>query len=585
MRRTLQTALLAASLLLASCSDDPTSPSGGDPETLPYDVSIEFFRSYIGSLWGTPDGDIVASGSFLLRYDGQDWEPLPLPPSDYAFEHSWGTTNGDVYTIGRNDIHRFDGVRWNKIDRPAYVSDIWGSDDGHIFVAGGGNHRLYHYDGASWTIDSLVVAPLDWGDPWHLVSGGSDSDVYIAGWSGWIGHYDGVDWSASRPDSNKSFWSMWKAPDGPLYLTTSDSLFTYDGSTLRAIDMGRNMWGVRLSGRSASEVYCTAEGDRWPTTSIFRFDGHAWSHLADAPSQLRATWGDRGSNRLYAAGSGVIYQVRGNTVTESFGKTAWEDHDFRDVWGSDTDGIFLVGSYAYRYFEGTWTDLRKQDLTRNRAHAIWGRSGQELYAVGSGMILHYDGDQWTWVSGGAQLNLFAVGGNDRDVFAVGAEGVILRLRDGRWSPMESGTTYWLQAIYAWDDGAFAAGEDGAVLRYDGREWRPFPSSVNWTITDMFGFGPNSIYAVGGSATEICHFDGKTWTPIFIDYVPGFNLSVWGTSEQNLFIGKSQGQVIHFNGHSWSVLPRVMSSEVDALWGTPRGEIIGAGEAGVVRYTR
>ena len=578
MRASFRTALLATSLLLASCSDDPTTPSGSRVERQ-YDVSFDFFSASVRSLWGTPNGDMYASGAFILKYDGTEWRPLQLPTYDRGFSATWGTSNGDLYAVGFNNIHRYDGSQWHEIARPASVSDVWGSDDGHIFVVGGGNNRLYHYDGATWTVDSLIVANYEF-DPWGRVSGASARDVYIGGTDGWLGHYNGHDWSSMRPDTTRSFsWSLWKAPDGPLYLSSYDSLFTFDGQEIRPVDLGENVWDARVTGRSATEVYCTASGG-----NIFSYDGINWKHVAEMDDFVDALWGDRASNRLFAAGSGAIWKIEGTTPTLSFGQPDRRGGEFADLWGSEEDGLFVVGSRAYRYLDGTWTDLHKHSLTDYPARSVWGRSGHELYAVGDGMILHYDGDQWTWVSGGAGYRLLAVTGTERDAYAVGSNGTILQLRNGRWTPMESGTSYWLLAVYAWDTQAFAAGEDGAIIHYDGREWRPFPSPVSWDIYDMFGFG-NQIYAVGSDQTEICQFNGKSWNPIFVEYSGGVNVSIWGTSQRNLFIGKSDGNVIHFDGSEWSFLPRVTSASVNSLWGAPDGTIITANSRVVVRYTR
>jgi len=522
---------------------------------------------------------MYASGSVILHYDGVEWRPLELPRFDRGFLTTWGTSNGDLYAMGSNNIHRYDGAQWHEIQRPAYVTDSWGSEDGHIFVVGGGNNRLYHYDGATWFVDSLIT-DYRWGDPWGHVSGANNSDVYIAGWGGWLGHFDGDEWTASRPDTMVSFSSIWKAPNGPLYLASFERLFTYDGDRLEPVDLGdEGLWNLRVSGRSANEVYCVSGGG-----DVFSYDGSSWDHVADLPSNVDVVWGERASNRMFAAGRGVIWELEGSTATPSFGSAEAGFQVFRDLWGSEADGIFLIGTHAYRYLNGAWTNLKKEELNDYPANSIWGRSGRELYAVGDHMILHYDGAQWTWVSGAGNSYLYAVAGTDRDVYAVVADGTILQLHDGLWSPMESGTTYYLYAVYAWGDRAFAGGEDGAMMHYNGREWRPFPSPVSWDIYDMFGFG-DRIFAVGADQTEICRFDGKTWKPIFMDYSPGYNGSIWGTSERNLFIGKSDGNVVHFDGSEWSFLPRVTSSGVGSIWGTTSGEIIAVGERNVIRYTR
>ncbi len=574
-------AALAAALSFCSCSDDPVGPGGGgSPVT--YQASVEFFGSEVVSLWGSGSGDVYASGRSIMRYDGQSWEPLVLPNADSGWLRTWGATNGDLYAMGSSEIHRYDGSQWHRIARPASVRDVWGSDNGEIFVVGGSNHRLYHYDGTGWFVDSLQTDG-SW-DRWHIVSGGGPNDVYIGGYGGWLGHFDGQGWQATRVSGTHDFSSIWKAPDGPLYISTYDTLFTYDGVALTPVDLGADIRSYQVSGQSASDVYCLGDPNYFGS-SVLRYDGVEWSHVVDIEDNVYTVWGDRSSNRLFAGGENVVWEVEGATAAQSLGLGDSYGYGFSDLWGSEDDGVYLVGSRAYRYHEGTWSDLKKQDLTETPAYSIWGRTGKELYAVGPGLILHYDGVSWTAVSGAGNRTLNAVAGNRKVVFAVGNNGAILRHDGNAWTPMASGTNYDLYAVYAWENGAFAGGEDGALMRYDGREWRPYPSPVNWNILDMVGFGSNRIFASGSNSAEICTFNGRTWTPIFIGYTRGSNYSIWGTSERDLFLGQGRGDVLHFDGNEWSYLPRITTSVVRSVWGAPGGQLIAASDGGVIRYHR
>jgi hypothetical protein len=570
-------AALAAALILSSCSDDPAGP-GGPPVEANYQATLDFFDSPIVSIWGT-SSDVYASGLSIMRFDGDAWSALVLPGDDSGYLATWGTTNGDIFALGRYAIHRYDGTSWDRMQRPASVRDIWASESGEIFVVGG-NHRLYHYDGSDWFVDSLMT-DFPWGDPWGRVSGGNPDDVYIVGAAGWLGHFDGAQWTKQQTGV-RDYYDCWKAPDGPLYVLSDDSLFTYDGGHLMHEDLGPSAVVTAVGGRSAHEVYCCVRGDNYPEQTLLRHDGNDWMQVCTIDGFVDDIWGDAATGRLFAAGDGVVWNVKGGEAELSLGDSELEPRLF-DAWGSEKGAVYVVGAKAYRYFEGAWTDLHKEELVNDLAFSIWGRSEAEIYAVGPGIILRYDGDAWTALSGGAQSYLIAVGGNDHDVFAVGRNGTILRFDGHAWAPMESSTTYDLYSVYAWDDGAFAAGEDGAVIRYNGREWRPFPTPVSWAIYDLFGFGPKDIYAVGDNSTEMCHFNGLEWKPVFIGYTGGINESIWGTSGRNLFIGQSSGNVLHFDGRTWSFLPRVTTSLVTSVWGTHEREIVAVSRGGVARY--
>ncbi len=582
MRHSLYATAALAALLLSSCSDDPVTP--GIPQATEYSASLEFYNYRLRSLWGDESG-VCVSGSSIMRFDGEQWSAMILPESDAGDWRTWGTSTGDMFALGSSRLNKFDGTAWHGIPRPASVRDVWGAPNGEVFVVG--YRRLYHYDGTDWSVDSLIVPSPVWDpgldDPFRYIAGDSPDDVYVFGSVGWFGHFDGSDWSATRPDTTREFNRGWKAPDGPLYALNYGRLFTYDGTSLTPVDLGTAGYVSAIAGRSADEVYCAID-EYASNNSILRYDGASWSKIAEIPGNVESIWGDQSTNRLFASGYDVLWEVNGSTPKQSLG-TRGDDNTFYDVWGSDEGAIYAIGTHAYRYVDGNWEDLKKQELTLSAAYSIWGRSENEIYAVGPGMILHYDGAKWVQVSGGAQHYLHAVSGNAEEVFAVGYRGVILRYDGQSWKQMESGTSYELFAVHAWEGGAFAGGESGALMRYDGKDWRPANSPVSWAILDFFGFDSDRIIAVGSNGSEVCYWDGNTWKPEFIGYLLGANYSVWGTSERNIFISKGNGDVVHFDGQLWSALPRLTGQELTGIWGDDNGQIFAAGYGGVIRYSR
>jgi hypothetical protein len=62
--------------------------------------------------------------------------------------------------------------------------------------------------------------------------------------------------------------------------------------------------------------------------------------------------------------------------------------------------IYAAGLGAYRYEHGVWTDLNKEYTSQNEAYAIAGRHRNDIYIVGDAMVMHYDGEKWTWINSG-----------------------------------------------------------------------------------------------------------------------------------------------------------------------------------------
>jgi hypothetical protein len=62
--------------------------------------------------------------------------------------------------------------------------------------------------------------------------------------------------------------------------------------------------------------------------------------------------------------------------------------------------------------------------------SVWGSSASNVFAGGSGSILHYDGSSWSAMMSGADVTNFSgiAGGSASDAFAVGSFGAILHYR-------------------------------------------------------------------------------------------------------------------------------------------------------------
>jgi len=57
---------------------------------------------------------------------------------------------------------------------------------------------------------------------------------------------------------------------------------------------------------------------------------------------------------------------------------------------------------------------------------VWGTSAADVYAVGAGTMLHYDGQAWTEVQSVLQRLAGVWGSSAGDVFTVGSGGTIIR---------------------------------------------------------------------------------------------------------------------------------------------------------------
>jgi hypothetical protein len=93
---------------------------------------------------------------------------------------------------------------------------------------------------------------------------------------------------------------------------------------------------------------------------------------------------------------------------------------------------------------------------------------------------------------------------------VGDGGIILHYDGNNWSLMSSGTTDDINGIWGSSSSdIFAVGYAGMILHYDGHTWSPTFSGASDDFNSIWGSSKSDIFAVGRSS--IFHYDGRSWT--------------------------------------------------------------------------
>ncbi|MDP2037910.1 MAG: hypothetical protein Q8L04_11045 [Ignavibacteria bacterium] len=80
-----------------------------------------------------------------------------------------------------------------------------------------------------------------------------------------------------------------------------------------------------------------------------------------------------------------------------------------------------------------------------------------------------------------------------------------------------------------------------------------PGNESLSLTRIWGLNPDNVWAIGFSsytATSIWHFNGSQWR---CDSVPRHiqPTSIWGNSENEVWLGNSNSTIWKYNGASWS----------------------------------
>jgi hypothetical protein len=240
----------------------------------------------------------------------------------------------------------------------------------------------------SWKAATLVNQDL------NAVWGTTDGDIYAAGTSNTLLHYDGGSWEQISQIKNSTpsidLMSLWGAPPVPVVCGGKQGIFFLD------------------------------DGMRWLKFTL----------TSTALSDNNALWGLSATN-IYAVGSsGVIRFFNGtswNSVTSTITSL-----NLYCIWGSSADNILIGGELGtLLHYNGiTWESVSLGSINQD-LRAIWGSSASDVYATGSdGDILHYDGSTWNPVFTTSGISLYTLWGSAADdVFAAGNNGKIFHHYD------------------------------------------------------------------------------------------------------------------------------------------------------------
>jgi hypothetical protein len=280
--------------------------------------------------------------------------------------------------------------------------------------------------------------------------------------------------------------------------------------------------------------------------------------------------------------------------------------------------------------------------TTSDLYGVWGSGPNDVWAVGSGVALHWEGTSWsvsvlpTMDAGGA-LTLSGVWGSAaNDVWAVGSAtgfppefappfppGVIVHWTGVAWSSLPLPPAPGLSLSGVWGTGAndvwSVGGGNGffTAVHWDGTAWsaanflgKGGVDSSNALLRGIWGSGPNDVWAGGWSFSgaggldwdysAFFHWDGTAWsvsnapTDAYPVSASTTISSIWGLGSNEVWVGGGRGSgareelgfVDRWNGMGWSSSLSPSSSiappgGVNGLWGSGPNDMWAVGGGGTI----
>jgi hypothetical protein len=242
------------------------------------------------------------------------------------------------------------------------------------------------------------------------------------------------------------------------------------------------------------------------------FDGSEWRELdTDSGASFWWVWGNGPNDVYYVGENGRAVYWDGSVAIDMATPTA--DTLF-GVWGSDAGDVWAVGGDAVSdpttgvilHLEGgLWVDATPAGVD-GALFKVWGTAANDIYAVGQrGLILHWDGSEWTPQSCDTDVSLFTVaGGSAGDGWAVGGgpATVCSSSGDGTWTAVDTGVPAGiLNGVSVSPEGdVWVVGMGGVKLHRDTTgAW--LDETNNPPFVDLHGVWAETsgiVYTVGGN---------------------------------------------------------------------------------------
>jgi hypothetical protein len=442
--------------------------------------------SNVNAIWGTSSSDVWFDDNKEAFYywDGGDLARGAVVPSDRGL---WGSAPNSYWAGGRNGaILHFDGNSWSAVAYPGNIAALWGVSDQQMWAVGmaaGPDGGLFSWQGGSdlfFGNETTWVTQPSPQSPSHsllAIHGSSASNVWAAGTTGTLLHFDGGTWAVSEPTQTvPSDWGLsgvWGT--GPTNVWAVGNvgqqalMFHWDGGVWvsSTLDAG---YLYSLHGTGPDDIWAVGSSD------VLHFDGTRWTErnagITAALTSIWAVspteaWGITGDATIYHWTPGTNWSLSSkipNTVGAPLGPTA--------VWASSATNVYAGAFYGLAHWDGAYWSLSDGGFAPPSGERIWGSGPNDVYFdVGNGVVDHFDGAHWAPVTALNSVVVAGISGSGpNDVWVLESYNNLTPLGAHHWDGVSWTTSSlpagYMNSVYAADPHVvWIVGGNADILRH------------------------------------------------------------------------------------------------------------------------
>ena len=302
------------------------------------------------SIWGTGGaGDIYAVGQTALRYDGSEWNPVPVR-NEPDFTDVWAGSSADIEEIiavgsGGTVLKSTGGDYFSSmtVDAGTISSDlngVAGYADTALFIVGDGGTILQRdeSDNSNWldvspglTADLQAVAVL------------SNDLAYAVGTGGIVVEYDGDSWTELAGLVGQTLNDVWLSDAGGdtvIHIVGDNGTALYYNSSWQVVTSGSTENLQSVFGIGGGEAY--AVGDNG---TLLHFASGSWSVISSGTAEnLTALWADVSGDVFVGGDQGRVFKLENGSLSEIETNTGF---DLSGLYGLGGDDFFVVGEFNH----------------------------------------------------------------------------------------------------------------------------------------------------------------------------------------------------------------------------------------------
>ncbi|HEX2210591.1 MAG TPA: hypothetical protein VHG93_23120 [Longimicrobium sp.] len=402
-------------------------------------------------------------------------------------------------------------------------------------------------------------------------------------------------WTREQGDVvSRDVFTVWGTGPNDIWAAGS-GVMMYNNGTRWVVIPGDWKGVAEIHGSGTNDVWAVGGG----YGEIHHFDGRRWSLVPALNENWSNVWAQSPANAYVVGGAwGNVIRWNGSGWDTVF--PAVDRRRFWDVWGFAANDVYLTGGWwntaAQRYdnfmwhWNGTaWDSTAFEPGTG--VGTLWGTSPTNLYGLGGGGVMRYDGTSWTQVAttpyglreiwGSGPDDVWAVGGGYHNG---GPEGTVLHYDGVSWSEVQTGAPATVAGVYAPNpDKVYLVGYRGMIHKRSGGQWVAETSarqdyigglatvSETDVITAQCGGLRRNTGPGGGWQTLYATDDclEKVWT------TPGAS-QIFAVGNGTGQWGMRQGVIVRWDGAQWTrtVLPNV--SYLHGVWGLDSTHVYAVG---------